>query len=216
MGNMITTTLVTVPDSICFDGQKQNAFDRWQHFYYNRRLHGSLSNHTPNQIWKEHEQKQELGKEPRIKNHAYALSTNGDRKSLKIEESRLVDKISGVLRSLSLKTRKYATVKLFLEISPVNTGLVHERFYRNQKDRNRQTIAQCNAAGSGQSVQPVQQLQQLTYRRQFIVYHQARTWFPDGRLHQFLFGRLGDGTRLRDGSQQALAGFRATIPLKVL
>ena len=72
--------------------QAQEIFERWQQFYNHRRLHGSLGNKTPQYIWKRYEQ-QQLKEEPPITYTTEALSTNGERKSLQIEESRFVDKI---------------------------------------------------------------------------------------------------------------------------
>lgn len=68
-----------------------DTFNRWRQFYNNRRKHGSLGNKTPAYIWNRYEE-QQLNREPQIKICTEALSTNGERKSFKIEESRLVDK----------------------------------------------------------------------------------------------------------------------------
>jgi len=72
--------------------QAMEVFDRWQHFYNNRRLHGSLDNKTPAYIWQRYEQEQ-MNKDPLSQDSTEALSTNGERQSFQIEESRLVDKI---------------------------------------------------------------------------------------------------------------------------
>jgi transposase InsO family protein len=67
------------------------TFSRWEIFYNNRRLHGSLGNITPTQQW--NKWLLQINKEPLPIISTYALSTNGERKSINIEESRLVDKI---------------------------------------------------------------------------------------------------------------------------
>lgn len=72
--------------------QAMEVFNRWQQFYNNRRLHGSLGNKTPNYIWQRYEQ-EKMNKDPLPPDGTKALSTNGERQSLQIEESRLVDKI---------------------------------------------------------------------------------------------------------------------------
>jgi hypothetical protein len=61
-------------------------------FYNHRRLHGSLNNNTPASVWNQYDELL-LNKEQQYKNDPEALSTNGERRSLKIEESRLVDKV---------------------------------------------------------------------------------------------------------------------------
>ena len=68
-----------------------DTFNRWEVFYNNRRLHGSLGNIAPRQQWDNWLKLK--NKEPMLINSTNALSTNGDRQSLKIEGRRLVDKI---------------------------------------------------------------------------------------------------------------------------
>ena len=68
-----------------------DTFNRWEIFYNTRRLHGSLGNIAPKQQWINWLQKK--NKEPMTMIENTALSTNGERQSLKIGESRLVDKI---------------------------------------------------------------------------------------------------------------------------
>lgn len=68
------------------------TFERWMQFYNHRRLHGSLNNSTPALVWNQYEELL-LNKEQQHKNDPEALSTNGEQRSLKIEESRLVDKV---------------------------------------------------------------------------------------------------------------------------
>lgn len=72
--------------------QAQEIFERWQQFYNNRRLHGSLDNKTPTYIWQRYEQEQ-MNKDQLFQDSTKALSTNGERQSFQIEESRFVDKI---------------------------------------------------------------------------------------------------------------------------
>jgi putative transposase len=67
------------------------TFNRWEQFYNNRRLHGSLGNISPKQQWDKWTQKMNSGLLPT--GSTGALSTNGERQPLKIEESRLVGKI---------------------------------------------------------------------------------------------------------------------------
>lgn len=67
-----------------------DTFNRWELFYNNRRLHGSLGNIAPKQQWINWLQK--LNKEPMLMIGNAVLSTNGERQSLEIEESRLLDK----------------------------------------------------------------------------------------------------------------------------
>jgi transposase InsO family protein len=67
------------------------TFNRWEIFYNNRRLHGSLGNITPKQQW--NKWLIQMKREPMPIISTNALSTNGERKSINIEESRLVDKI---------------------------------------------------------------------------------------------------------------------------
>ena len=67
------------------------TFNRWEVFYNNRRLHGSLGNIAPRQQWNKWLNLK--NKEPILKNSTNDLSTNGNRQSLKIEGRRLVDKI---------------------------------------------------------------------------------------------------------------------------
>jgi transposase InsO family protein len=68
-----------------------DTFKRWEQFYNNRRLHGSLGNKPPQHVFDKWMEKN--NREMMMKMNTDALSTNGERKSLKIEESRLVDKI---------------------------------------------------------------------------------------------------------------------------
>ena len=68
-----------------------DTFKRWEFFYNNRRLHGSLGNIAPKQQWNNWLKVMKKEQLPIISTNA--LSTNGERQSLKIEESRLVDKI---------------------------------------------------------------------------------------------------------------------------
>lgn len=65
------------------------TFNRWKLFYNNRRLHGSLGNITPKQQWINWLQKNKYKPLQKIENAD--ISTNGERQSLNIEESRLVD-----------------------------------------------------------------------------------------------------------------------------
>ena len=67
------------------------TFNRWQIFYNNRRLHGSLGNIAPKQQW--NKWLIQMNREPMPIVSTNALSTNDERKSSEIEESRLVDKI---------------------------------------------------------------------------------------------------------------------------
>lgn len=67
------------------------TFTRWQIFYNNRRLQGSLGNITPKQQW--NKWLLQMNREPLPIVSTHALSTNGKRKSLNIEESHLADKI---------------------------------------------------------------------------------------------------------------------------
>lgn len=67
-------------------------FNRWRQFYNNRRLHGSLGKKTPAYIWGRYNE-QQIIREQQIRTSTAALSTNGERKSLPIEVSRLVDKV---------------------------------------------------------------------------------------------------------------------------
>lgn len=66
-------------------------FNRWRLFYNNRRLHGRLGNITPAYKWDHYQQ--QMNKEQMMIDSTVALSTNGERNTLQIEESRLVDKI---------------------------------------------------------------------------------------------------------------------------
>jgi transposase InsO family protein len=68
------------------------TFTRWRQFYNQRRLHGSLNNKTPAEIWNRYEE-QMLNREQKMSICTEALSTNGERKSPQIEVSRLVDKV---------------------------------------------------------------------------------------------------------------------------
>lgn len=52
----------------------QQTFERWQLFYNNRRLHGSLANRTPQYTWKRYEE-QQLKEEPLLNTTIEALST---------------------------------------------------------------------------------------------------------------------------------------------
>ena len=67
------------------------TFDRWKIFYNNRRLHGSLGNIAPKQLWNKWLIQRNRNPLPIVS--TYALSTNDERKSKNIEESRFVDKI---------------------------------------------------------------------------------------------------------------------------
>ena len=68
-----------------------DTFNRWEVFYNNRRLHGSLGNIAPKQQWNNWLKLN--NKDPMLMTSIIALSTNGERQLQKIEESRLVDKI---------------------------------------------------------------------------------------------------------------------------
>ena len=68
------------------------TFNRWRSFYNSRRRHGSLNNQSPNKAWENYELEQLNGVQQLIID-TEALSTNGERKSLQIEESRFVDKV---------------------------------------------------------------------------------------------------------------------------
>ena len=81
------------------------TFNRWREFYNRRRLHGSLGNRTPAFIWSRYEE-QMLNREQKMSICTEALSTNGERKSLKIEESRLVDKIVEKQKLIILEHQK--------------------------------------------------------------------------------------------------------------
>jgi hypothetical protein len=59
---------------------------------YNRRTHGSLGNKTPTYIWNRYNE-QQLIREQQMRICTEALCTNGERKSVNIEKSRLVDKV---------------------------------------------------------------------------------------------------------------------------
>lgn len=67
------------------------TFNRWEIFYNNRRLHGSLGNIAPKQQWNKWLYMN--NKNPIETNNNNTLSTIGDRQSLNIEGSRLVDNI---------------------------------------------------------------------------------------------------------------------------
>lgn len=67
------------------------TFNRWEIFYNTQRLHGSLGNIAPWQQWNKWHKKN--SKEPIMITNTKALSTNGDRQSIEIEGSRLVDKV---------------------------------------------------------------------------------------------------------------------------
>jgi transposase InsO family protein len=64
--------------------------NRWRAFYNHRRQHGSFGNKTLAFIWNRYEE-QVLSREQEISICTEALSTNGERKSFNIEESRLED-----------------------------------------------------------------------------------------------------------------------------
>jgi putative transposase len=81
------------------------TFQRWREFYNNRRLHGSLGNKTPAYIWKQYE-REKLNREQQMKICTEALSTNGERKSLQIEVSRLVDKVFEKQMLITLEHQK--------------------------------------------------------------------------------------------------------------
>lgn len=78
-----------------FDSMEQatEVFERWKTFYNTRRLHGSLGNNTPEQIWKQYEQNQAYNMELQLQECTNALSTNGERKSLTNCREPFVDKI---------------------------------------------------------------------------------------------------------------------------
>jgi transposase InsO family protein len=84
------------------------TFNRWKVFYNNRRLHGSLHNRTPKQQW--NNWLLTMNKELQPITSAEALSTNGERKLLKNEESRLVDKIFREPKSFIFETQNGQTV----------------------------------------------------------------------------------------------------------
>jgi transposase InsO family protein len=67
-------------------------FNRWRQFYNNRRTHGSLGKKTPAYIWSRYNEL-EIIREQQTRTCTASLSTNGKRKSLQIEVSRLVDKV---------------------------------------------------------------------------------------------------------------------------
>jgi transposase InsO family protein len=67
-------------------------FNRWRQFYNNRRTHGSLGKKTPAYIWSRYNEL-EIIREQQTRTCTASLSTNGERKSLQIEVSRLVDKV---------------------------------------------------------------------------------------------------------------------------
>ena len=65
-------------------------FSRWKQFYNGRRLHERLDNKTPAKIWEEYIGLQEqLIMKQDLKATTEPLCTNGERKSLQFEESRL-------------------------------------------------------------------------------------------------------------------------------
>lgn len=68
------------------------TFNRWRQFYNTRRTHGSLGKKTPAYIWNRYDE-QQIIREQQMRICTEALSTNGERKSLQIEVSRLVDKV---------------------------------------------------------------------------------------------------------------------------
>lgn len=83
-----------VMDAWQFDSieQGQGVVERWQHFYNHRRRHDSLGGSRPAKIWQAYEE-QQLQEAQMLGQSGEALSTNGERKSFQIGESRLVDKI---------------------------------------------------------------------------------------------------------------------------
>lgn len=70
----------------------QEVFERWQVFYNERRRHDGLGGSRPASIWKQYE-KQQPGEVQEPKEDIKLYPWNGERKSLKIGESRSVDKI---------------------------------------------------------------------------------------------------------------------------
>jgi len=68
-----------------------DTFNRWKIFYNKRRVHGRIGKITSKQQW--NKWLIQINKEPVLIISTTALSTNGERKSFKIEVSRLVDKI---------------------------------------------------------------------------------------------------------------------------
>ena len=97
----------------------EQTFERWQLFYNNRRLHGSLGNRTPQYIWKRYEE-QQVSKEPPSTGSTEALSTNGERKSLQIGESRFVDKIFKEQKSIIFEDQRARNAQTVPDIRPVN------------------------------------------------------------------------------------------------
>ena len=62
---------------------------KYVEFYNNKKIHGSLKMQTPQKIWDAWNLNQ-MNKEPLNIDNTEALSTNGERKDLKIGESQLV------------------------------------------------------------------------------------------------------------------------------
>ena len=94
--------------------QAQEIFERWREFYNNRRLHGSLENRTPQYVWKRYEE-QQLKEELPLIDSTETLSTNGERKSLKIEESRFVYKIVHDQMSIIFENQRAENAQTVLE-----------------------------------------------------------------------------------------------------
>ena len=70
----------------------QEVMERWQRFYNERRRHDSLQGSRPAKVWQE-DKNQQLGKVQEPNEDMKLYPWNGERKSLKIAESRSVDKI---------------------------------------------------------------------------------------------------------------------------
>lgn len=70
----------------------QQVIERWQQFYNHRRRHDSREGNRPAKVWQAY-QEQRMQEAQMPEQRGEALCTNGERKSLQIGESRLVDKI---------------------------------------------------------------------------------------------------------------------------
>ena len=83
-----------VMDSWQFESiqQAQEVMKRWQRFYNERRRHNSLQGSRPARVWQQYGN-QQLGKVQEPKEDIKLYPWNGERKSLKIGESRSVDKL---------------------------------------------------------------------------------------------------------------------------